>query len=62
MTVGVAERQGDLLDDLNRFCDDTLGDGSIYAFLHREGDRLFPDEAFAGSSDLSGVWTPLMDP
>lgn len=47
MTLGVAERQGDLLDDLNRFCDQSLGEDSIYSFLHRERDNLFPDEFFA---------------
>jgi IS5 family transposase len=47
MTLGLAERQGDLLDDLNRFCDEKLSGSSIYAFLHRERDNLFPDEFFA---------------
>lgn len=47
MTLGLAERQGDLLDDVNRFCDETLAENSIYAVLHRERDRLFPDELFA---------------
>ena len=47
MTLGVANKQGDLLDDVTRFCDETLEEHSIYAFLHRERDRLFPDEAFA---------------
>lgn len=47
MTLGVAPRQGDLLDVLNRFCDDSVAPDSIYAFLHRERDRLFPDECFA---------------
>lgn len=46
MTLGVAERQGDLLDDVMRFCDEALGD-SVFGFLHRERDRLFPDELFA---------------
>ncbi|MHB1446860.1 MAG: transposase [Acidimicrobiales bacterium] len=47
MTLGLAERQGDLLDDLKRFCDTTLREDSIYALLHRERDHLFPDEFFA---------------
>jgi hypothetical protein len=47
MTLGLAERQGDLLDDVNRFCDATLAERSIFAVLHRERDRLFPDELFA---------------
>jgi hypothetical protein len=47
MTLGVAERQGDLLDDVTRFCDETLPGCSVYGLLHRERDRLFPDELFA---------------
>jgi hypothetical protein len=47
MTLGVAERQGDLLDEVNRFCERTLPQNSVYAVLHRERDRLFPDEMFA---------------
>ena len=47
MTLGQAERQGDLLDDVNRFCDRTLPESSVYSVLHRERDRLFPDELFA---------------
>ncbi|CAN5918075.1 hypothetical protein BH23ACT10_BH23ACT10_01750 [soil metagenome] len=47
MTLGLAQRQGDLLDDLTRFCDATVADGSIYGLLHRERDRLFPDQMFA---------------
>ena len=47
MTLGQADRQGDLLDDVTRFCDEVLPETSIYAVLHRERDRLFPDEMFA---------------
>lgn len=47
MTLGRADRQGDLLDDITRFCDQTLKETSIYSFLHRERDHLFPDEFFA---------------
>jgi hypothetical protein len=47
MSLGLAERQGDLLDDVNRFCEATLPKNSIFAVLHRERDRLFPDELFA---------------
>jgi Transposase domain (DUF772) len=47
MTLGLAQRQGDLLDDVTRFCDQTLPEGSVYGLLHRERDRLFPDELFA---------------
>ena len=47
MTLGMAERQGNLLDEVNRFCDQTLPRNSVFAVLHRERDRLFPDEMFA---------------
>jgi len=47
MSLGLAERQGDLLDDLNRFCEQALPETSIYGLLNRERDRLFPDEMFA---------------
>jgi hypothetical protein len=47
MTLGMAPRQGDLLDDLTRFCDAAVSKDSIYALLHRERDQLFPDEFFA---------------
>lgn len=43
----MAQRQGELLDGLVRFCDEAVGEESIYGLLHRERDRLFPDEAFA---------------
>jgi transposase len=47
MTLGRADRQGDLLDDVAKFCDEALPQTSIYSFLRRERDRLFPDEAFS---------------
>jgi hypothetical protein len=47
MTLGVADPQGNLLDDMSAFCEKTLPPDSIYAFLHRERERLFPDAAFA---------------
>lgn len=47
MTLGLAERQGDLLDDVTRFCDESLPESSVYRLLHRERDVLFPDELFA---------------
>jgi hypothetical protein len=34
MTLGMADKQGDLLDDVTRFCDETLDENSIYSFLH----------------------------
>ena len=47
LTLGVAERQGDLLDLVVGFCDRMVGDNTIYGLLHRERHRLFPDEMFA---------------
>ncbi len=47
MTLGLAGRQGDLFDDVIRFCDASLGEGSVFGFLHRERERLFPGEFFA---------------
>lgn len=46
MTLGRADRQGDLFDDVVRFCEGSLLGNSIYGFLARERDRLFPDELF----------------
>jgi hypothetical protein len=54
MTLGKAERQGNLLDDVTRFCEETLPANSIYALLNRERDRLFPDEAFSDLFDERG--------
>src|SRR5271170_7327862 len=47
MTVGVAPRQADLLKGTAVFCDGRVGEGSIWAVLHRDGHRLFGDELFA---------------
>lgn len=47
MSLGVASRQGSLLDGIEAFCDRTLPARSICSLLHRERDRLFPDELFA---------------
>ncbi len=47
MTLGRADRQVDLFDDAAGFCEESLPESSIYRFLARERDRLFPDELFA---------------
>jgi hypothetical protein len=47
MTLGLADRQGDLFDDVIAFCEQELPQRSIYALLHAERDRLFPDGSFA---------------
>jgi len=36
-----------MFDDVVRFCEGSLPENSIYGFLARERDRLFPDEMFA---------------
>jgi hypothetical protein len=46
MSLGLADRQGDLFDDVIGCCERKLPQRSIYQLLHRERDRLFPDEAF----------------
>jgi hypothetical protein len=46
VSLGLADRQGSLLNDMEQFCDKTLAENSIYAVLHRERDRLFPNEMF----------------
>ena len=54
--IGVADKQGDLPDDVARFCDEALPERSIYGFLRRESGQLFPDEGFAEEliADLLG--------
>ena len=52
--MGRADRQGDLFDDVVRFCEDSLPGNSIYGFLARERDRLFPDELFEDLFEASG--------
>lgn len=47
VSLGLAQRQGDLLDDVVRYCDQVLRPDSVYSLLHHERDRLFPDEFFA---------------
>src|SRR5579875_3538177 len=43
MSLGMADRQGNLLDDVDRFLDEALDKSSIYAFFHRERDDLFDE-------------------
>ena len=50
--MGEASRQLDLLDPVTRFCNESLPASSVYGFLFRERDRLFPDEMF---TDLFSV-------
>ena len=46
VTVGVAPRQADLIKGTG-FVDDLVAEDSIFAILHRDGHRLFPDDMFA---------------
>ena len=46
MTLGKTERQGDLLDEVSRVCEQLLPESSIYSVLAREQLRLVPDELF----------------
>ena len=52
--MGRADRQGDLFDDVVRFCEGSLPANSVYGFLARERDRLFPDELFEDLFQTSG--------
>ena len=54
MTLGLADRQGNLLDDVSGSATRRSDEHSIYSFLHRERDRLFPDEVFADLFDERG--------
>jgi DDE family transposase/transposase-like protein DUF772 len=54
VSLGMAERQPSVLNDMDRFCDEVLAESSIYVLLHRERDRLFPDEMFADLFSVKG--------
>jgi DDE family transposase/transposase-like protein DUF772 len=47
MTLGLAERQGELFNVAVQRCEAELPQASIYRLLHRERDRLFGDELFS---------------
>jgi len=47
VTAGAAPRQADLLVGSAVVCDGRVAENSIWAVLHRECHRLFPDEMFA---------------
>lgn len=54
MTLGIAEAQPSLLDEVDRFCDEHLDEQSVFGLLHRERDRLFPDAMFEDLYDTVG--------
>jgi Transposase DDE domain/Transposase domain (DUF772) len=47
MTLGRAPEQPDMWRTSARYCEGKLSPTSIYSLLHREGHRLFADDAFA---------------
>jgi len=47
MTLGTTPTQLDLFGSTTQFCAGRVREDSIYAVLHRECFRLFPDEMFA---------------
>jgi len=47
MTVGVTPRQASLLQGTAAVCEGRVGEGPVWAVLHRECHRLFPDALFA---------------
>ena len=54
MTRGVTPSQGDLLKGTAGFVEGRAGGDSIFAVLHRESHRLFPDEMFDDLFDVRG--------
>lgn len=46
MTLGRSPLHADLYESTGSFCEDRLGETSIYRLLARDGHRLFPDDAF----------------
>ena len=47
MTLGRSPAQADIFRSTTAYCEGRVAPDSIYALLHRECGRLFPDEAFA---------------
>lgn len=47
MTAGVTPPEPDLLRGTAKLCEGLVGESSIWALLHRDGHRLFPDTMFA---------------
>lgn len=50
MTLGHAPTQPDIFRSSAAYCDDRVPAHSIYALLHRERHRLFPDAGWRGGS------------
>ena len=47
MTLGRSPTKADIFRSTASYCEGRVAPDSIYALLHRECHRLFPDEAFA---------------
>lgn len=47
MSLGEAKRQERLFDEVGEYCAGRLSESSVYTFLHREREYLFPDSEFA---------------
>jgi hypothetical protein len=47
MSLGEAKRQERLFDEVGEYCASRLSESSVYAFLRREREHLFPDAEFA---------------
>ena len=47
MSLGLSPCQQDMFATTASFCEPLVAPDSIYALLHRECHRLFPDEMFA---------------
>jgi hypothetical protein len=47
MSLGKAPTQSAMYESGTDFCEERLGEASVYRLLHRECHRLFPDEAFS---------------
>lgn len=57
MSLGHTPTQGDVFRSATGFCRERLSPTSIYALLHNESHRLFPDEAFADLFSEVGRWS-----
>jgi hypothetical protein len=57
MSLGHSPTQADVFRSASGFCRERLSPTSIYALLHRESHRLFPDEAFADLFREIGRWS-----
>ena len=57
MALGLTPNQPGLLSSTAGFCEGRLAPNSIYAVLHRESRRLFPDLLFGDLFAVKGRWS-----